>query len=117
MHRGSRSPEDTLQPASVDIRLDRQFRVFRNHRDAYIDIRESTEGLTEMETIKDDEPFVLHPGEFVRGSTLERVTLGDDIIVASRGQIITRPTTAWDSRRAYSPSDYSPSRAGVRGDA
>ena len=54
--------EDALQPASVDIRLDRQFRVFRNHRDSYIDVRESTEGLTELEAIEDDEPFVLHPG-------------------------------------------------------
>ena len=72
--------EDALQPASVDIRLDRQFRVFRNHRDSYIDVRESTESLTELETVGDDEPFVLHPGEFVLGSTLERVTLGDDIV-------------------------------------
>ena len=78
--------EDALQPASVDIRLDRQFRVFRNHRDSYIDIREPSENLTELEAVEDDEPFVLHPGEFVLGSTLERVTLGDDIVSRVEGK-------------------------------
>ena len=78
--------EDALQPASVDIRLDRQFRVFRNHRDSYIDVREPAEDLTELETIADDEPFVLHPGEFVLGSTLERVTLGPDIVARVEGK-------------------------------
>lgn len=78
--------EDALQPASVDIRLDRQFRVFRNHRDSYIDVREPVEGLTEVETVEDDEPFVLHPGEFVLGSTLERVTLGADLVARVEGK-------------------------------
>ena len=78
--------EDALQPASVDIRLDRQFRVFRNHRDSYIDVREPSENLTELEAVEDDEPFVLHPGEFVLGSTLERVTLGDDIVSRVEGK-------------------------------
>lgn len=78
--------EDALQPASVDIRLDRQFRVFRNHRDSYIDVREPVEDLTEVETVKDDEPFVLHPGEFVLGSTLERVRLGPDLVARVEGK-------------------------------
>ena len=78
--------EDGLQPASVDIRLDRQFRVFRNHRDSYIDVREPVENLTEVETVKDDEPFVLHPGEFVLGSTLERVRLGPDLVARVEGK-------------------------------
>ena len=65
--------EDAIQPASLDIRLDRQFRVFRAHRRAYIDVRESVDDLTAVEEVADDAPFVLHPGEFVLGSTLERV--------------------------------------------
>ena len=78
--------EDALQPASVDIRLDREFRVFRNHRDAYIDVRQPMEGLTAMERVDDDEPFVLHPGEFVLGSTLERVALPDDMVARVEGK-------------------------------
>ncbi|MDP6604798.1 MAG: dCTP deaminase [Dehalococcoidia bacterium] len=78
--------EEALQPASVDIRLDRQFRVFRNHRDSYIDVRAPVEGLTELETIDDDQPFVLHPGEFVLGSTLERVALPADLVARVEGK-------------------------------
>ncbi len=78
--------EDALQPASLDIRLDRQFRVFRHHRKAYIDVRESVEDLTVIEEIADDEPFVLHPSEFVLGSTLERVRLGNDIVARVEGK-------------------------------
>ena len=78
--------EDALQPASVDIRLDREFRVFRNHRESYIDVREPVESLTELETVEDDQPFVLHPGEFVLGSTLERVTLPDDLVARVEGK-------------------------------
>ena len=78
--------EDALQPASLDIRLDREFRVFRHHRRAYIDVREPVDDLTEVETIRDDEAFVLHPGEFVLGSTLERVRLGDDLVARVEGK-------------------------------
>ncbi|MSQ36196.1 MAG: dCTP deaminase [Dehalococcoidia bacterium] len=78
--------EDALQPASLDIRLDRTFRVFRHHRRAYIDVRESVDDLTAIEEIADNEPFVLHPGEFVLGSTLERVQLGDDIVARVEGK-------------------------------
>ena len=78
--------EDALQPASIDIRLDRQFRVFRQHRRAYIDVRESVDDLTDIEEVANDEPFVLHPGEFVLGSTLERVKLGNDIVARVEGK-------------------------------
>ena len=78
--------EDAVQPASLDIRLDRHFRVFRNHREAYIDVREHREELTESEQIGDDEPFVLHPGEFVLGSTVERVKLADDLVARVEGK-------------------------------
>ena len=61
-----------LQPSSVDVRVDRYFRVFRNSRYPFIDVKQEQEDLTELVEI-DDEPFILHPGEFVLGSTLERV--------------------------------------------
>ncbi len=78
--------EDALQPASIDIRLDRQFRVFRQHRRAYIDVRESVDDLTDIDEVADDEAFVPHPGEFVLGSTLERVKLDDDIVAQVEGK-------------------------------
>lgn len=78
--------EDAVQPASIDIRLGGEFRVFRNHREAYIDVRQPVEALTETVTIEPDEPFVLHPGEFVLGTTLERVTLADDLVARVEGK-------------------------------
>src|SRR5947209_12068083 len=68
-----------VQPSSVDLRLDRYFRVFQNHRYSHIDPAEEQDELTVQVEPKDDEPFVLHPGEFVLGSTLEQVTLPDDL--------------------------------------
>ena len=64
-----------LQPSSVDVRVDRYFRVFHNNRYPFIDVREEQEDLTELVEVDDDTPFVLHPGEFVLGSTLERIRL------------------------------------------
>ena len=78
--------EAAVQPASLDIRLDRFFRVFRNHREAYIDVHDQAENLTEGYEIDEDEPFVLHPGEFVLGSTLERVELADDLVARIEGK-------------------------------
>jgi dCTP deaminase len=68
-----------VQPSSVDLRLDRFFRVFQNHRYSHIDPAEEQDELTVQVEPKGDEPFVLHPGEFVLGSTLEQVTLPDDL--------------------------------------
>jgi dCTP deaminase len=68
-----------LQPSSVDVRVDRYFRVFRNNLYPFIDVKLQQEELTELVEIG-DEPFILHPGEFVLGSTLERVRLPDDIV-------------------------------------
>ncbi len=78
--------ENAVQPASLDIRLDAHFRVFRNHQQAYIDIREEMQELTEPHSIAPDEPFVLHPGEFVLGSTVERVELADDLVARVEGK-------------------------------
>jgi dCTP deaminase len=69
-----------LQPSSVDVRVDRFFRVFRNSRYPYIDVKQAQEDLTELVRIDDETPFILHPGEFVLGSTLERITLPDDVV-------------------------------------
>jgi dCTP deaminase len=75
-----------LQPSSVDVRVDRTFRVFHNARYPYIDVKQPQEALTELVEIDGDEPFILHPGEFVLGSTLERITLPDDHVARLDGK-------------------------------
>ena len=78
--------ESLLQPSSVDVRVDRLFRVFHNNRYPFIDVKVAQEELTELVEIDDDEPFILHPGEFVLGSTLERVCLPDDLVARLEGK-------------------------------
>ena len=73
---------EMIQPSSIDVRLDRFFRVFENHRYPHIDPAEEQPDLTRLVEPERDEPFILHPGEFVLGSTYEMITLPDD--VASR---------------------------------
>ncbi len=75
-----------VQPSSVDLRVDSSFRVFENHRYPHIDPRSPQEDLTKAIDVSDGEPFVLHPGEFVLGATLERVTLGNDIVARLEGK-------------------------------
>ena len=75
-----------VQPSSVDVRVDRQFRVFHNARYPYIDVRQPMDDLTELVEISGEEPFILHPGEFVLGQTLERVTLPDDLVARLEGK-------------------------------
>ena len=75
-----------IQPSSLDVRVDRLFRVFRNSRYPYIDVKTEQDELTELVEVADDEPFILHPGEFVLGSTLERVTLPDDLVARLEGK-------------------------------
>jgi dCTP deaminase len=75
-----------LQPSSVDVRVDRFFRVFHNNRYPYIDVKQPQDELTELVEIDDETPFVLHPGEFVLGSTLERVRLPDDLVARLEGK-------------------------------
>ena len=74
-----------VQPASVDIRLDKRLLVFRNSRRAYIDVREDMSDLTEMEEIG-GKPFMLHPNEFVLGSALEWLELPNDIVARLEGK-------------------------------
>jgi dCTP deaminase len=75
-----------LQPSSVDLHLDADFRVFRNNRYPYIDVRAPQPDLTEPVTIQEDEQFILHPNEFVLGQTLEWVELPDDLVARIEGK-------------------------------
>ncbi|MBA2558933.1 MAG: dCTP deaminase [Propionibacteriales bacterium] len=77
---------DMIQPSSVDVRLDRFFRVFENHRYPHIDPAEDQPELTRPVEPADDEPFILHPGEFVLGSTYEVITLPDDVAARLEGK-------------------------------
>jgi dCTP deaminase len=78
--------ETLMQPSSLDVRVDRLFRVFRNSRYPFIDVKEEQSELTELVEVAEDEPFILHPGEFVLGSTLERVRLPDDLVARLEGK-------------------------------
>jgi dCTP deaminase len=77
---------EMVQPASVDIRLDRFFRTFENHKYQFIDPAQEQEDLTRAVEVSPNEPFILHPGEFVLGSTYEVVTLPDDIAARVEGK-------------------------------
>jgi dCTP deaminase len=77
---------EAVQPSSVDLHLDRRFRVFRNSRYPYIDVRAEQPELTELVEIGAEEPFILHPGEFVLGSTFERVELPNDLVARLEGK-------------------------------
>ncbi|MBA3301159.1 MAG: dCTP deaminase [Thermoleophilaceae bacterium] len=78
--------DDLIQPSSVDVRVDRKFRVFHNARHPYIDVRKPMEDLTELVETEGDEAFILHPGEFVLGQTLERVSVPDDLVARLEGK-------------------------------
>ena len=75
-----------LQPSSLDVRVDRLFRVFRNSRYPFIDVKQKQEELTEIVEVDGEEAFILHPGEFVLGSTLEQVSLPDDLVARLEGK-------------------------------
>ncbi|MDP9273496.1 MAG: dCTP deaminase [Chloroflexota bacterium] len=77
---------EAIQPSSIDLHVDRRFRVFRNNRYPFIDVRTDQPDLTELVEIDAEQPFILHPGEFVLGSTLERVALPDDLVARLEGK-------------------------------
>ncbi len=102
-------PHD-LQPSSVDLHLDRSFRVFRNNRYAFIDVRSPQPDLTELLTITDDDPFILHPGEFVLGQTHEWVELPNDLVARLEGKALALDTpvptpTGWRTMGDLEPGD------------
>ncbi|MDR1015870.1 MAG: dCTP deaminase [Coriobacteriales bacterium] len=79
------NPQD-IQPASIDVHLGEQFRVFRQSRYAFIDPTKEQEDLTELVCASVERPFILHPGEFVLGTTAECVTIPDDILARIEGK-------------------------------
>jgi dCTP deaminase len=77
---------NAIQPSSIDLRIGRHFRIFANTRYPFIDVRKPMEGLTELVEVTGEEPFILHPGEFVLGTTLERVAIPDDLVGRLEGK-------------------------------
>ena len=77
---------EMIQPSSIDVRLDRYFRLFDNHKYPYIDPAEDQPDLTRLIETQPDEPFILHPGEFVLGSTYELISLPDDVAARLEGK-------------------------------
>jgi dCTP deaminase len=78
--------EADIQPSSVDLHVDRLFRTFHNHRHPFIDVKRPMDNLTELIEVEEDEAFILHPGEFVLGSTQEYVKLPSDLVAKLEGK-------------------------------
>jgi len=78
--------EDAIQPASVDLRLDSAFRVLKTTSRPFVDVREPVDDLTELVTIEADRPFVIQPGAFCLGSTVETITLPNDLVARVDGK-------------------------------
>jgi len=81
-----------VQPSSIDMRLGNSFRVFHNHRATAIDLRDPPTHLTEEVVVADEEPFVIHPGEFCLGRTLEWVELPEDVVARVEGKALAVTT-------------------------
>ena len=78
--------DELVQPGSIDVRVGSAFRVFRNSRYPYIDVKQPMDDLTELVTVADGEAFILHPGEFVLGVVAERIALPADIVATLDGK-------------------------------
>lgn len=78
--------DNNVQPSSVDLRVAPTFRVFANHLYPHIDPRQHQENLTQVHQVPPDSHFILHPGEFALGATLERIRLGEDIVARLEGK-------------------------------
>jgi len=78
--------EGSIQPASIDLHLDKNFLIFKNSRHAFIDVKEPIADMMEEVIIGDDEPFVLHPGEFALGAMLETTGVADDMVGRLEGK-------------------------------
>jgi dCTP deaminase len=78
--------DSCIQPSSVDLMLDPRFLVFRNHTRGIIDVKEDLTDLTELVEVEGDTPFILHPGEFVLGATLERIAVPHDLVARLDGK-------------------------------
>jgi deoxycytidine triphosphate deaminase len=104
--------DDTMvQPASIDLRLGSSFRVFHNHRITAIDLADPPKNVTELVEVDDDESFVIHPGEFVLGSTQEYVELPDDVVARIEGKALALDTpvptpNGWRTIGDLEPGDW-----------
>ena len=78
--------EADVQPASIDLHLDAKLRVFRNYTEPYVDLNKDLPELTQIEEISSDVPFILHPGEFVLGNTLEHIELAANVVARLEGK-------------------------------
>ena len=78
--------EKCIQPSSIDIKVSNLFRVFRNHSAGVLDVKKDLTDLTELVEVPLDGVFMLHPGEFVLGSTLERIAVPDDLVARVEGK-------------------------------
>jgi dCTP deaminase len=94
--------DESVQPSSIDVRVDRYFRTFHNIRYPYIDVKKEMEDLTELIEVEEQGVFILHPGEFVLGSTLEEVRLPNDVVASLEGKsslgrlgLLIHSTAAW----------------------
>jgi len=102
--------EAMVQPSSIDVRLDRYFRVFANHRYTHIDPAMEQDDLTELVEPNGDEPFILHPGEFVLGSTYEVISLSDNLASRLEGKALAIDTEVptpwgWTTMEHLEPGD------------
>ncbi len=101
--------ETLVQPASIDVRLDGRFRVFRNYKYSCIDPKAVQQDLTELVEVG-DEPFIIHPGEFILGNTVERIKLGNDLVGRVEGKALALDTavptpTGWTTMGQLQPGD------------
>ena len=78
--------ESYIQPSSIDLKVGSDFRVFENHKYSHIDPKAKQQELTSLVTATEAEPFVLHPGEFVLGTTYEKVTLSNKVVARLEGK-------------------------------
>ncbi len=78
--------ESFIQPSSIDLRVGEDFRVFENHKYSHIDPKAEQNDLTKLVAASSEEPFVLHPGEFVLGTTFEKVSLSNKIVARLEGK-------------------------------
>jgi len=78
--------EGCIQPSSVDLHIDRFFRVFKNHTLGHIDVKQDLSDLTELVEVAEDGVFILHPGEFVLGASAERIGVPDDLVGRLEGK-------------------------------
>ncbi len=78
--------ESCIQPSSIDVKVSNLFRVFRNHTASVIDVKRDMTSMTELVEILDGDSFMLHPGEFALGSTLERIVVPDDLVARVEGK-------------------------------